>query len=92
MEEFQLLGATITAPTTTGTATTVSGATYVMVFNSAAAGTNHAVAYLTEASGTVLGNVTVAGQERIILKKERTEVFYAANAAIMLTPINPSLR
>ena len=89
MQISRILGATITAPTSTGAAVTVSDAQYVMIFNSAASGTNHAVAIQTAASGTTLGNVTVAGQERLIIKKAPDEVVYAANAAILLTPVNP---
>jgi len=91
MERFQLMATTVAAPTSTGAAITVSDANYVMIFNSAAAGTNHAVAYLTAASGTVLGNVTVGGGERLIIKKDPSEVLYAANAAVLLTKINPNV-
>ena len=91
MEVVELSGPTVVAPTGTGTAITVSEATYVMIFNSSAS-TNYATAIQTAASGTTLSNVTLAGGERIIIRKDPTHVIYAANAAIMLTPVNPRVR
>ena len=91
MDVAEILGVTITAPTATGTAVTVSEATYVMLFNSAAS-TNYAVAIQNEADGTTLANVTLAGGERLIIRKDPTHVIYAANAAIMLTPVNPRVK
>ena len=83
---FKVEGTTNAAPTTTGTATTVESASEVSVFNNST--TAYAVAILTAASGTVVGNVTMAGGERLIIKKEPTWAIYAANAAVMLTPVN----
>ena len=91
MEVTEILGVTVTAPTATGTAVTVSGATYGMLLNSAAS-TNYAVAIQTAADGTTLSNVTLAGGERIIIRKDPDHVIYAANAAILLTPVNPRVR
>ena len=91
MERVQLMAATAAAPTTTGAAVTVSDANYVMIFNGAAAGTNPVVTLVTAASGTVLGTVSVGGGERIIIKKDPSEVLYAANAAVLLTKVNPNV-
>ena len=62
-----------------------------LCFNGAAAGTNHVVTLVTAASGTVLGTVSVGGGERIIIKKDPSEVLYAANAAVLLTKVNPNV-
>ena len=83
---FKVEGTTNAAPTTTGTATTVESASEVSVFNNST--TAYAVAIVTAASGTVVGNITVAGGERLILKKEPTWAIYAANAAVLLSPVN----
>ncbi len=83
---FKVEGTTNAAPTTTGTATTVESASEVSVFNNST--TAYAVAIVTAASGTVVGNITMAGGERLVIKKEPTWAMYAANVAIMLTPVN----
>ena len=83
---FKLEGASIVAPTTTGTASTVENATEVSCFNNST--TAYAVALLTAASGTVIGNITLAGGERVNIVKDRAHALYSANAAVMFTPIN----
>ncbi|HAW05048.1 MAG TPA: hypothetical protein DCW83_10195 [Saprospirales bacterium] len=83
---FKVEGTTNAAPTTTGTATTVESATEVSCFNNST--TAYAVAILTAASGTVVGNITLAGGERVNIVKDRAHALYSANAAVMLTPIN----
>jgi len=83
---FKLEGATIAAPTTTGTASTVSDATEVSVFNNST--TAYAVALLTAASGSVVGNITLAGGERVNIVKDRAHALYSVNAAVMFTPVN----
>ena len=83
---FKVEGTTGAAPTGTGTASTVESASEVSVFNNST--TAYAVTIVTAASGTVVGNITVAGGERLVLKKEPTWAIYAANAAVMLTPVN----
>jgi hypothetical protein len=85
---FKVEGATVAAPTSAGTATTVESASEVAVFNSAAAGTNYAVAILTAASGSVVGNITVGGGERLTIVKSPTYAMYSVNAAVMFTPVN----
>ena len=66
---FKVEGTTNAAPTTTGTATTVESATEVSCFNNST--TAYAVAILTAASGTVVGNITLAGGERVNIVKDR---------------------
>ena len=83
---FKVEGATSVAPTTTGTATTVESASEVSVFNNST--TAYAVAILTAASGTVVGNITVAGGERLTLVKSPSHAMYSVNAAVMFTPVN----
>ncbi len=83
---FKLEGATIAAPTTTGTASTVESASEVSVLNNST--TAYAVTIVTAASGTVIGTITLAGGERVNIVKDRAHALYSANAAVMLTPIN----
>ena len=83
---FKLEGATIVAPTAANAASTVENATEVSVLNNST--TAYAVAILTAASGSVVGNITLAGGERVNIVKDRAHAMYSANAAVMLTPIN----
>lgn len=83
---FKVEGATAAAPTTTGAASLVETASEVSVFNNST--TAYAVTVLTAVSGTVVGSLTVAGGERIVVIKDSTHAMYAANAAVLFTPIN----
>ena len=83
---FKLEGATIAAPTSTGTASTVENATEVSVFNNST--TAYAVALLTAASGSVVGNITLGGGERVNIVKDKAHALYSTNAAVMFTPVN----
>ena len=83
---FKLEGASVVAPTAANAAITVENATEVSVFNNST--TAYAVAILTAASGSVVGNITLAGGERVNIVKDRAHAMYSANAAVMFTPIN----
>jgi len=83
---FKLEGATIVAPTAANAASTVENATEVSVLNNST--TAYAVAILTAASGSVVGNITIAGGDTVVIVKDRAHAMYAANAAVMFTPIN----
>lgn len=87
MEVSEILGVTNAAPTTTGAASTVEAADYVMITNSGT--TNRGVSIQTAQSGTTLGNITILGSERVIIKKDPDHVIFAAHAEILLTKVNP---
>ena len=89
METVQIMGTTTPATTGTATASTVEGATYVMLHNSGT--TLRETVVQTAQSGTSLSNVYTSGGERLIIKKDPDHVIFSAHAEVKLTPVNPNV-
>jgi hypothetical protein len=89
METVQIMGTTTPATTGTATASTVEGATYVMLHNSGS--TLREVVIQTEQSGTSLGNLYLSSGERLVIRKDPAWVIFAAHAEVKLTKVHASL-
>jgi|TARA_R110000803_G_scaffold169220_2_gene232220 hypothetical protein len=83
--EIRPLSVEIVAPTTTGTASTVSAGINIRVINTTTAA--HLVTLVTAQSGTVVGSFTIMSDEHVIINKKQTEVIFAANAGVKLTSL-----
>jgi hypothetical protein len=83
--EIRPLSVEIVAPTTTGTASTVSAGINIRVINTTTAA--HPVTLVTAQSGTVVGSFTIMSDEHVIINKKQTEVIFAANAGVKLTSL-----
>ena len=81
---LRLLGAQISAPTGTGTASTVSCARVVMVQN---VGSTSRLVTLEQSDGTDIGTFNIAPNGNMQLEKAPTDKIFAANAEVKLTPI-----
>ena len=81
---IKLKGSQSAAPTGSGTATNMSKATCVRVFNS---GSTVRLVTLEESGGTDIGTFSVAGGATEYLEKEPTDQIFAANAEILLTAV-----
>ena len=87
MQISRLMGSTAAAPTATGSATTVESADYVMLHNSGT--TLRLVTLQTAADGTTLATMQLSGGDRVIIKKDPSEVLFAAHAEVLLTNVDP---
>mgnify|MGYP000072142504 CR=1 FL=1 len=85
MAEIRPLSAEIAAPTGTGTATTVSDGVNVRIINTTSAA--HLVTLATAQNGTVIGSFTIMSDEHVIIRKQKDEVIFAANAGVKLTSL-----
>ena len=85
MAEIRPLSAEIAAPTTTGTASTVSDGVNVRIINTTSAA--HLVTLATAQSGTVIGSFTIMSDEHVVIRKQKDEVIFAANAGVKLTSL-----
>ena len=83
--EIRPLSVEIVAPTTTGTASTVSAGINIRVINTTTAA--HLVTLVTAQNGTVVGSFTIMSDEHVIINKKQTEVIFAANAGVKLTSL-----
>ncbi len=81
---LKLKGSQSAAPTGSGTATNMSKATCVRVFNS---GSTVRLVTLEESGGTDIGTFSVAGGATEYLEKEPTDQIFAAHADIKLTAV-----
>ncbi len=88
MQHVRILGTSAAAPTGTGTASTVEGSHFVMIANTTTA--VHEVTIQTAVSGTTIGSIALLGSERMVIKKDDTDVIFAANAGVYLTPVYPN--
>ena len=81
---LKLKGTQAAAPTGSGTATTLSKATCVRVFNS---GSTVRLVTLEESCGTDIGTMSVAGGATEYLEKDPTDQIFAAHAEILLASV-----
>ena len=81
---LKLKGSQSAAPTGSGTATNMSKATCVRVFNS---GSTVRLVTLEESGGTDIGTFSVAGGATEYLEKEPTDQIFAAHSDIKLTSV-----
>jgi hypothetical protein len=79
---FKVEGTSTSAPTTSGAAITVNGATEVMVRSTDAAATYRDV-YISGGTAFVIG-----GGEMFIIVKKSTETLYAAHANVKFLHVN----
>ena len=77
---IKLKGTQAAAPTGSGTATNLSKATCVRVFNS---GTTVRLVTLEESGGTDIGTFSLDGSDTVIIRKNPTDQLFAANAAVL---------
>ena len=64
---------------------------FVRLHNTAATGTEYLVS-LNSSDGTDLGTFTLDGSDTVIIRKAATDKIFAANAGVLGTPCNTSLR
>ena len=81
---LKLKGSQSAAPTGSGTATNMSKATWVRVFNS---GSTVRLVTLEESGGTDIGTFSIAGGATEYLEKEPTDQIFAAHAEILLAAV-----
>ena len=74
------------AGTSSGAASNVGSARFVLVQNTAASGTDYLVT-LETSSGTDIGTFRVPGDNCMIIKKGTTDQLFAENAAIYFTAV-----
>lgn len=84
MPSYRPITTEIAAPTTSGTATTVSDADRVRVVNTT---TSPHVLTMLDENDVVIGSMTLVGSQTEIIKKRETDKIYAANAGVRLTRI-----
>ena len=82
MASYRPITTEISAPTTSGTATTVSGADIVRVVNTA---TSSQLVTLLDDSDIVLGSMTLVGGQTEFIKKREGDKIYAASSDVLLT-------
>lgn len=85
MASYRPITEEIAAPTTVGTATTVSNADIVRVVNTT---TSAYLITVVDSDDVVIGSMTLTGSEKVFLKKRESDKVYAANAGIRLTRIS----
>lgn len=83
--EVKPITAEIAAPITTGTATTVSDGVNIRVINTTTA--VHLVTIVVAAGGAVVGSLSVMPDEHVIIRKNKTEALFAANAGVKMTAL-----
>lgn len=81
MPSIRPIIAEIAAPTTSGTATTVSSADIVRAVNTTTS--PHLLTILDE-SDNIIGSMTLTGNQTEYIKKRELDKIYAANAGIRL--------
>ena len=81
---LKLKGSQSAAHTASGTATNMSKATCVRVFNS---GSTVRLVTLEESGGTDIGTFSIAGGATEYLEKEPTDQIFAAHAEILLAAV-----
>jgi len=84
MSSYRPITTEIAAPTTSGTATTVSGADIVRVVDTSG---NHHVLTLLNANDETIGTMTLAKGEVFLLKKREDDKVFASNANVRLTRV-----
>lgn len=83
--KYRPLSQEIAAPTSAGTASTVSDSNVVRAVNTSS------TVYLlsiTDADGNVQGTMTLVGSEVAFIDKGKTQKIFAANAAVKLSPVS----
>ena len=81
---IKLKGTQAAAPTGSGTATNLSKATCVRLFND---GTSNRTVTLEQSDGTDIGTFTLLGNSVQFVEKDPTDEIFAANASVLLTPV-----
>ena len=82
MASYRPITTEIAAPTTSGTATTVSGADIVRVVNTTTASQ---LITLLDDTDNVVGSMTLVGGQTEFIKKREGDKIYAASADVLLT-------
>jgi len=85
---FTPIGAATAAGANSAAASNLTNAEYVLVTNTADAGTEYLVTIEIEATEGVRGSFYIAGQESTIVKKERLDQIFAANALVFFTKVS----
>ena len=83
---FTPITAVAAAGTSSGAASNVGSSRYILVQNTAAAGTDYLIT-LEESGGTDIGTFRINGNSSMIIKKGTTNTIFAENAAVFLTGI-----
>ena len=86
MARYRPLTEEIASPTTVGSATTVSEATVVRAVNTSSS--SPYVLTLVGESGSVMGSMTIVGQEVVFIDKPKSWKLYAANSAVKFTSVS----
>jgi len=84
MLSYRPITTEIAAPTTSGTATTVSDADIVRVTDTSG---NHHVLTLLNANDETIGTMTLAKQEVFLLEKRPSDKVFTSNSNVRLTRI-----
>ena len=84
MASYRPITQEIAAPTTNGTATTVSGADIVRVTDTSG---NHHVLTVLDSNDNIIGSMTLGKGEVFILKKRESDKIFASNSNVRLTRI-----
>jgi len=84
MSAYRPITTEIAAPTTSGTATTVSGADIVRVTNTTTS--NHLLTLL-DANDETIGTMTLGKGEIFLLRKREDDKVFAANSSVRLTRV-----
>jgi len=84
MASYRPITTEIAAPTTSGSATTVSGADIVRVTDTSG---NHHVLTLLNANDETIGTLTLGKGEIFLLRKREDDKVFAANSSVRLTRV-----
>ena len=82
----QVLGAEAALPTSTGTASSITNAPIVRLYNSHASN-DYLVSVVASQGGDTVGTFTMPAQSVEFLQKEYTQCVFAANASIVATKV-----
>ena len=83
---FTPITTVVAAGTSSGASSNVGSSRYVLIQNTAAAGTDYLIT-LEESGGTDIGTFRINGNSSMIIKKGTTNTIFAENAAVFLTGI-----
>jgi len=85
MAKYRPISTEVAAPTTLGTAVTVSDAHVVRVTNTAASASY--LVTLVDDTGAVAGTMTILGFEVVLIDKPKLWKLFAADAAVKFTSV-----
>ena len=86
MARFRPLTTEIAAPTTSGTASSVSAANVVRAYH-AGGGSGAVLVTLTSAAGATIGSFSIAAGDVVFIDKDKTQKIFASASDVKLTSV-----